>query len=205
MNGHVVRFLLWVGLATAAAILRPLQAAANLKNDDGSPTITVAVTDMAGVPVAKSGVALVLKSGAHQKGVTDAKGEVRLQKPSASAQVWAAGFGYEARAVNYHGEDKVTIALDKREGFNSAIVHGSTELEGTGGAIEVHYGDGRNPYMYGTPLGFIQNGKKAAHPVHFKPRQAVITVSPDGRKFKIYVRRGVEKISLVEYTLPGGS
>ena len=202
MNGSAARILVVVGMTALIAALHPLLAAREQK--DSETTFTVTVTDMAGSPVANADVAVVLKTGAHQKNKTGENGEVVFQRPKMGAALWAAAVGYEARSANYNGDARVKMNLDRREGINSAIVYGSTKLEGTGGAIEVHYGDGRSPYMYGTSLGFMQYGKPVGQPVHFQPKQAIIAVNPEGRKFRIYILKGVQRISLVEYSIPDG-
>lgn len=202
MNGSAANFLVVAGLIALITALQPAVAAT--EQIDSEATFTVTVTDMAGRPVANAQVAVVLKTGAHQKNKTGENGEVVLQRPKMLAALWAAGVGYEARSVNYKGDARVKMNLDTRKGISSAIVYGSTKLEGTGGAIEVHYGNGRNPYMYGTSLGFMQYGRPVGQPVHFRARQPTIALNPEGRKFRIYILKGMDRIALVEYSMPDG-
>lgn len=161
--------------------------------------VEVSITDAAGNEIPGSEAAVVLKSGAYQKGRKD--GARFIFEPfEGQAKIYLAAPGFESDAHSLSVGDRKTFILKASANRNSKIVYGRSRLEDKGGDINPILDSLNRLYIYGIGIGLLDGSKPANQPLYFKMRSPISAEDSTGKPFKIYVMEISPSVSLVEYT-----
>lgn len=161
--------------------------------------LEVTIIGSDGNHIPSSEAAIILKSGAYQKGTPEA-GRILFEPFTGQARIFMAAPGYEADSKLISSTEKATFSLQPSSTKDSILVYGRRTLPGKGGDINPILDTQNRMYIYGLGIGLFDGIKPAKQPVAFRLKAAIPSQDSQGNKFKIYVVDISPTASLVEYT-----
>ena len=180
-------------------MLRPLITLLALAAIFRADAIEITITDQNGEPIKDAEAAIILDSGAYQKG--EIQGSSIFFEPfKGMVSLYIAAPGFKAESRRFKATDKASFSLRPARDRSSIIIYRSGELPGKGGSINPILDSLGRLYMYGTRIGFNGVSGPSNQPVTFGLRSPIRAEDSDGKRFLIYVIDISQSVSLVEYT-----
>lgn len=161
--------------------------------------IEVSVIGPDGKPVADAQAAIILKSGAYQKGKTQGS-SLTFEPFDGQARIYLAAPGFEGESRSFSPVEKATFTLKPSTNRNSIIIYGRGALPDKGGDINPILDTQNRTYIYGLGIGLFYGSKPANQPLTFRLKSPIQAEDSTGKRFKIYVIDISQTVSLVEYT-----
>lgn len=174
------------------------EKAANDKRMSNEAKVKITVSSPDGKAVAGAEAALILRSGAYEKGKLIGS-EIVFNPFNGTAKLFIAAPGFESYSHSYSPTDKPNFVLKPSENRDSIIIFGSGNLPGKGGTINPIFDNLDRTYIYGTGIGLFEGGWPA-NPLTFRLKFPIAAIDSTGKHFKIYVMDISRAVSLVEYT-----
>jgi hypothetical protein len=161
--------------------------------------LEVTILGSDGKHIPSSEAAIILKSGAYQKGTPEA-GRILFEPFTGQARIFLAAPGYEAESRPISDAENATFTLKPSPTKDSIIIYGRRTLPEKGGDINPILDTQNRMYMYGLGIGLFEGTIPAKQPLAFRLKSAISAQDSQGKRFKIYVVDISQTASLVEYT-----
>jgi hypothetical protein len=161
--------------------------------------IEISVNGPDGKPIVGAEAAIILKSGAYQKGKPQGS-SITFEPFDGQARIYLAAPGFEGDSRSFTPVEKAAFILKPSTGRNSIIIYGRGALPDKGGDINPILDTQNRTYIYGLGIGLFDGSKPANQPLTFRLKSPIQAEDSTGNRFKIYVIDISQTISLVEYT-----